>query len=425
MSTIFGNEWADLTLEDVKAFLDRSDDKDEPLVWEAKGTRFDKKELRRQVCAFANGHEVGYLILGADQPTGATEWTVDGVPIEGEPRPAITDAIVDVDGGVRPRPDFDIVAVLEAPKGHVVIVEIQPTSTPPCLTNGTVYERLPGKTQVVRDPLILAGLYSRGDAAKRDAQARADRAAMTLVKEWLEGAAGEFRTSTFLPRAEPDDIDEDDTKTAEQKAKAAKEKAKAEDAETVRFAIGVAATGNPPNIAGRLFKHEFAQDVRDQLHDRSEYPRQSSRPPDSLWSQDAITWRYQVAGNVDAVLLARAVWDGSVAAGERIVTDDVFVDHLSGTRMAPAWEMADRVVERLRGFGDVYMTVVIGGGRFSGWSDDDNDLEPRYVVMQRGPMLPGVDEERVASLGRELKRVLGYAEPEPDPPREPEQWPES
>ena len=93
--------------------------------------------------------------------------------------------------------------------------------------------------------------------------------------------------------------------------------------------------------------------------------------------------------------------------------------------MAPAWEMADRVVERLRGFGDVYMTVVIGGGRFSGWSDDDNDLEPRYVVMQRGPMLPGVDEERVASLGRELKRVLGYAEPEPDPPREPEQWPES
>ena len=97
------------------------------------------------MCAFANG-QVGYLILGADQPTGATEWTVDGVPIEGEPRPAITDAIVDVDGGV-PRPDFDIVAVLEAPKGHVVIVEIQPTSTPPCLTNGTVYERLPGKSR--------------------------------------------------------------------------------------------------------------------------------------------------------------------------------------------------------------------------------------------------------------------------------------
>ena len=45
MSTIFGNEWADLTLEDVKAFLDRSDDKDEPLVWEAKGTRLTRKSF--------------------------------------------------------------------------------------------------------------------------------------------------------------------------------------------------------------------------------------------------------------------------------------------------------------------------------------------------------------------------------------------
>jgi hypothetical protein len=425
MSTIFGKDWADLSIEHLKTFLDGSDDKDEPLVWEAKGTRFDKKELRRQVCAFANGHEVGYLIIGADKPKGATEWTVEGVPIEGEPRPAITDAIVDVDGGVRPRPDFDIVVIREAPKGYVVIVEIKPTSTPPCIANGTVYERLPGKTQVVKDPLILADLYSRGEAAKREAQARADRAAMTLLKDWIEGAAGEFRTNTFVPR-EPDDEVAEGNATDAQKAKEAKQRAQAEDARTVRFAIGVAATGNRPNISGRLFKHEFAQEVRGQLHQRSEYPLQFSAPPDrSIWSQDAISWRYQVGGNVSAVLLARAAWDGSVAAGERIVTDDVYVDYFASSRLAPAWRLAEGLVQRLCGFGDVYMTLVIGGWKFSRWSDDDNDIEPRYVVMQRGPMVPGVDDERVASLGREIKRALGQPEPEPDPPTEPESEPES
>jgi hypothetical protein len=51
--------------------------------------------------------------------------------------------------------------------------------------------------------------------------------------------------------------------------------------------------------------------------------------------------------------------------------------------------MADGLVQRLRGVGDVYVTVVIGGWRFSRWSDDEDDLEPRYVVMQRGPQLPG------------------------------------
>jgi hypothetical protein len=64
--TIFGVRGeAELELEHIKNFLDQADD--EPLLWEAKGTKLDKAEVRRQVCAFANSHEGGYLILGAER----------------------------------------------------------------------------------------------------------------------------------------------------------------------------------------------------------------------------------------------------------------------------------------------------------------------------------------------------------------------
>jgi len=43
MLTIFGAPWAELSLEDVKGFLDQADD--EPLLWEAKGTKLEKNEF--------------------------------------------------------------------------------------------------------------------------------------------------------------------------------------------------------------------------------------------------------------------------------------------------------------------------------------------------------------------------------------------
>jgi hypothetical protein len=283
--------------------------------------------------------------------------------------------------------------------------------TPPCIANGTVYERLPGKTQPVRDPLILERLYSRGEEAKRNAEARADRAAMTLLKDGLEGDAGEFGTG-LIPEGRNVEEPEEGKTPGERKANARRK-----DEQHVRFAIGVAATGNPADIAARLFNQDFADEVREQLRARSPFPGALTPPADvPIWSQDSIMWRYQLIGPVNPILLVRASWDGSVAAGEKIATDDVYVDHFASTRMQPAWEMADRLVQRLRGFGDVYVTAVVAGGRFSRWSADDNDLEPTYVVLKRGPLLPGVDDERVASLSRELERALGMPTPEPEPP---------
>jgi predicted HTH transcriptional regulator len=191
--SIFGPSLADLTLDDVQSYLDRSDD--EPLLWEAKGTKPEKGEVRRQVCAFANSHEGGYLILGAERAVGddgERRWALDGMPFPDEPRLWLTNVITDLTVGVRPRPDFDV-AVIDAPNGHVAVVAVTPTSTPPGLANGTVYERLPGKTETVRDPQRLADLYARGDAAHSGARAAADQAARAVLIDWLDGDAGRFR----------------------------------------------------------------------------------------------------------------------------------------------------------------------------------------------------------------------------------------
>jgi hypothetical protein len=401
--TIFGTAWGDLDLEHVQTYLDQADD--EPLLWEAKGTKLDKNEVRRQVCAFANGHEVGYLILGAERAVGASperRWVLDGVSFPDEPMTWITNIVTDLATGVRPRPDFDV-KPWAAPNGHVAVVRVTPTSTPPCIANGTVYERLPGKTQTVRDPLILAGLFSRGDEAQRNAQARADRAALIVMNEWLQGDAGVFRVEWVTPQPEADeepgdegadDVDAEDV----------------EDVEHVRFSIGVAATGNPPNISGRLFRDEFATDIWNELRERpAGLPAgyYASSPDPVTWSQEALTWRHQVGGNVNAVTVVRAVWDGSVCVGQKLSTDDVYPDSFAQTRVSAEWQLADRLVQRLGGFGDVYVTVLFAGGRFPRRKQKD------FVVMRRGPLLPGVDDEHVASLGRELMRAVGNADPEP------------
>ncbi len=66
--TIFGVPWNDPKLEHVEEFL--ADAGPEPLLWEAKGIKADKSEIRRQVCGFANSHEGGYLIIGANETAG-------------------------------------------------------------------------------------------------------------------------------------------------------------------------------------------------------------------------------------------------------------------------------------------------------------------------------------------------------------------
>lgn len=382
--TIFGAPWNELSPEHLQSYLDQADD--EPLLWEAKGSRLDSGEVRRQVCGFANSHEGGFLILGAEAAGGdAKRWKLAGVSFPDEPRTWISNVLGDMERGVRPLPDFDVQA-WPAPEGHVAVVRVRPTSTPPCITNGTVYERIPGKTQTVREPMRLAALFARGDQGRSGARARADRAAETLLKGWLPPT---------LPAAELGEGDDADNS--------------AENRDFVRFVVGMAATGNPPNISGRLFTTEFADEMWIRLRERPSFlPPQFRHPPDPVvWSQEALTWRHYIRSD-RALTVVRASWDGAAAVGELVLTEDVYPDSFVQSRVMPNWGIADTIVTgQLGGFGDVYVTVMFSGGRFP------RRLEDGAIVMRRGPIQAGIDDAHASSLGRELMRAVGNIEPEP------------
>lgn len=219
-----------------------------------------------------------------------------------------------------------------------------------CLANGTVYERLPGKSQTVRDPLRLASLFSRGDTARKEAQARADRAAFTVLNDWLDGAAGEFR-----PRWGPvaGDVGELHSET--------------DDSFPIRFSVGIATTGNPPHISSRLFREDFAIEVWNELRDRPTQlpPGLAGEGPDAIgWAQDALTWRREVSLLTPSITIIRAAWDGSVGVGLKRAAEDVIPRYLAESGIAPEWRHAEDLAQRLGGFGDVYVTVVVVGGRF-------------------------------------------------------------
>jgi hypothetical protein len=384
--TIFGASWDELTLEHVQTFLDSADD--EPLLWEAKGTRLDSKEVRLQVCGFANSHEGGYLVLGASRVTanGETRWELGGFVFPDEPATWVANVVTDLAQGVRPRPVFDVRSWPVSGR-HVALIRIEPTSTPPCIANGTVYERLPGKTQTVREPLRLAALFTRGDEARSGAQTRADRAAATILGAWngeVENVAETFRHQG--------QIDESHTARA-----------------WLRFAVGVAATGNAPEIGRRLFQPEFVEQMWNSLWEQQVgVPEQFRSPPDTVrFTQAALLCRHDVSGPLDHVTLARASWDGATAAGQRLMTDHAYPDSLIDARLRPAWQLADDLLQRLGGYGDVYVTLLVAGKRFLNRQDD----EP--VAIRRGPVAAGVDDTLVASVSREMMRAVGNAEYEP------------
>lgn len=368
MTTIFGPSWADLTLDDVRRYLEQADD--EPLLWEAKGTRLDPSEIRRQVCAFANSHEGGYLILGAE-PAGGDDpearWVLDAVTFPDEPRTWIANVIGDLTAGVRPRPDFDV-QPWEAPNGHVVVVWVTPTSTPPCIANGTVYERLPGKTQTVRDPLRLADLFARGNAAHREAQARADE--LRTLSSWTDSAARRDASKRLEYRWPLPPMSSTATPS------------------TTRTSGSLSGSPRPATRRiSRLVSFGRASPRRSGASYAT--ARRGFRPgwgggPDAvMWSQEALTWRHQTSGMLDSITVVRASWDGAAASGAKLATEDVYPDTLVTARISREWERADDLVRRLGGFGNVYATVLVVEGRFPRRTDDGHILMP-HAAGRRG-----------------------------------------
>ena len=153
--TVFGPDWNDLSLDAIATFLANAPT--EPLQWEAKED-WDSARIRKAVCGFANSHDGGYLILGAEKR--GESWELHGVRTPNRDPPSdVTDVLAN--GGVAPYPDGLDVLDFDVPDDHKVVVVYAPAiSTPPCITGGTVFERVSGKTIPVVDPNRLASLSS-------------------------------------------------------------------------------------------------------------------------------------------------------------------------------------------------------------------------------------------------------------------------
>ncbi len=396
--SIFGPSLGELTLEDVEQYLSRADT--EPLLWEAKGTgdrgestRPDAKTVREQVCGFANSHEGGYLILGASRRDG--RWVCDGVAFpDKEPETWVVNVIADPTYGIKPRPDVDFSRAFATTEGRtLLVVKIAPATTPPCICNGTVFERLPGQTPRVSDPQRLAELFARGDAARREARARADRAAVTLLDTWVRDGA-----RLLFDRTDGEDL------------AVLGDEAGPDDC--VRIVLAVAATGYRPDIASRLFQDSLVQDLWNELRELGREPGlpidPELRPVDI--TQDAATWWSRQQHPRPRIAVVRATWDGAVAVGRVTAPGSRYPTHLI-ERLESEWAIADRVARTsLGGSGSMYLTVIAQGRRLMGPS-----VPEAPVVMRRGPLDPGVHRSVLDGLGRELSRAVGNPELEPPP----------
>jgi hypothetical protein len=368
--TIFGRALRELRLEDVAAFL--ADAEPEPLLWEAKGIAANAHEVRRQVCGFANSHDGGDLVIGAHQADDGF-WTLDGVEFPDEPPIWVSNVVGS--GGVNPYPDgLDTCAWATSAGRHVAVVAVPPIATPPCNARGTVYERVSGKTISVREPLRLAELFARGDQARRDAEAKARRAAFTILTRGRSHPAHGVRH--------------------------------------VQFGLGLAAAGYLPDISSRLFHANFEQaavsSIRTVLdHDPLQPPGGPGIAPDV--TQDSRLFEVRAAdARLGSSWLVRATWDGAIGIYWVQGVDQTAIDSIVKGPVRHAWMSADELLDELAPQGPRYLQVAMAGGSFPpNRTHHPGEILPDPSTAARGPINRGVDEVVLASIERELRRATG------------------
>lgn len=363
--SLIGPPLQEISIEDLQRFLDGAET--EPLLWEAKGTTLDKHDIRKAICGFANGREIAYLILGAEEKRGGG-WTLGGVNLQGDPPAWISGVVAD---GLRPAPRVDIRSLPMGSGNHVAIVEVPPIAIPPCISRGTVYERVSGRTIPVKDPIQLAELYKRGTSARVAAMHDAATAATEVIGDPLLEANGQSWP---------------------------------------RFALALSATGHPPDISSRLFSRDFEDSmlaiVRKRLIPPNNVPDafgptvQTGVEQSNRWinCEDSHTYATRRYWHI------RVIWDGTVVVYHAMEADRLFANQLASEQIKDAWIAASESLAALGGFGPTHMEIRIEGG--TALLGPRGKPMPR-IKMGRGPLEAPPGEEMFASVERELRRAVG------------------
>jgi len=219
MESIFGVPWEQVELDHVRAFLETAGD--EGILWEAKATdprradaKIEASVIREPICGLANSIG-GHVIVGAMRDAETKEWSLPGVVFpHDEPKTWLDD----VAETLSPRPKTDPKAWELEDRRAAAVVQVEPVAEPPCMTAaGDIFERTSGKTVRVTDPLVLARLTERGEAARSGAESGAAAAVKSV-------SVGSLRS----------------------------------DNRGLIVALGLRATGYEPDIAARLFRESTA-----------------------------------------------------------------------------------------------------------------------------------------------------------------------
>lgn len=375
MPNLFSVSLDELSLDQLDQFLDAADP--EPLLWEAKGTKLDPHEVRKQCGGFANSERGGHLILGASRTEGST-WQLDGLEFpDHEPHRFVTSCLQE---GLRPIPSYDVRSFDVAAGRQVAVVEVAPLLAGPCIVRGTVYERVAGATVPVKDPTRLSDLYAGGARAQERARAAADGSSQVAMEAFT---------------------------TLSEQEEAAELHNGIEPPHRPSFAIwGVAPVTPASDLDVRLFRLS----TRDALEKELQLLGETSYPlaPEirQYVQQDRRVMLSLSRSPYERDWGITVAWDGSVAIGTRGVssgTPGTLVEEVA----KPAFETATRLLKTLNATGPVYT-------RFWAISLEEPQWKPG-VVVRRGPHDLAVTSIDFDLLGRELSRAVGLDSPEPEP----------
>jgi len=377
MAQPFDNALATLTLEQIQTFLEH--ELEEGLTWEAKGSHEIRPEqVRKAVSGFANAVG-GSLILGAERD--ASGWRLPGVMFPGgEAKTWLSSVIRELE----PVPRYEVRVFPADGEALVAVVGVEPVDVPPCMSGGSVFERVSGQTVPVTDPASLRSLFARGAEARDSAVKRAQRSAVAIFHD-------------------PEIPHEAYRLVAHQDARLPGRPA---------FGFAIAPVAWPDACREAVFRASFRERLEDATVSRMAGPVRRAEP------------RYEQTRSLVQVLLpdwygfwtVRVYVDGAAAAAyttERTSEQIAPINVMN--RLEETWKLASDALEAIGAAGAAYFALYLRSTRQppgGQWI-----ITPPMMDVLGGLSIGPPTVAALDSIKRELDREAGYlaSDPEPEP----------